>query len=808
MKLLERLRAQPAWQSGDPMARVAALRDLEDEAGDLLIEIARHDDDASVRVAAVEQMPDLRTLVAFLREPGDDDAARTEAAAGVRETLIEASAAGAVLNDALAVLADERDIAAVARSAKTEAIARAAVARVSTEKLLASIARRAEQSGVAVSAVARIDSRDELLAVAMKTEDRAAAMAACERLTASDDELEMLARRARHKSVARWARAALDARAEPDVIPEPPGPVPDPTLGVEECRALETLATRIATLEQGRRDLDAALVRWAALDGPIVAEVSARFAAARWTIEDRLLELDHTVVEEQRAAEQQAVEAAAEAERRQAEAADADARRQAEAADADARRQAAVEAKAAQKQEARANLKRLRKLADRIAVVLEASRATDSDSTSDGAGATAGDGTKRSNAAGGVSLGEAERLLRTVRQAVAEPPPLPSRHDRDAITRRLREGVSRLSVTVRELRDFADWKRWANLGVQEELCREMERLGAPPDDAPAPDDAAVATAFTDIMKRWRMVADVPRDRGRALWERFKAAHDRVHPRCETYFAAHREAQKEGLKRRRALVEEAERLSESTDWLKTLERMTALQAEWKALGPASRREQRKLWERFRTATSIFFDRRKADLVERKAVWAENYRQKEALCERVEALRDGEDLTAAIEAVKQAQVDWKSVGPVRRTKSDAIWTRFRAACDAVFDRVREGRLRPATAAVDSTQQVERLEQLCAQAEALAPAEEPAQETAATSPAEILAREWRERLAANTMGQGAADATRRRVARDDLKRLVAERRRLGPLRGADAKALDARFQRACDRVFRDQQARAAAV
>ncbi len=785
------------------MARVAALRDLEDEAGDLLIEIARHDDDAAVRAAAVEQMPDLRTLVAFLREPGDDDAARTEAAAGVRETLIEASAAGAVLDDALAVLADERDIAAVARSAKTEAIALAAVARVSTEKLLASIARRAEQTGVAVSAVARIDSRDELFAVAMKTEDRAAAMAACERLTASDDELETLARRARHKSVARWARAALDARAQPEVAPESVELVPDPTIGVEECRALETLATRIATLEQGRRDLDAALVGWAALDGPITAAVSARFAAARRTIEDRLLALDHTVVEERRAAEQQAVEAAADAERRQTEAADAEARRQ---ADAEARRLAEAEANAAQKQEARANLKRLRKLADRITVVLEGNRATENGSN--GAGATAGDDTKGPNAAGTVSLGEAERLLRNARQAVAEPPPLPSRRDHDAITRRLREGVGRLSIAVRELRDFADWQRWANLAVQEELCREMERLGAPPDDAPAPDDAAVATAFTDIMRRWRTVADVPRDRGRALWERFKAAHDRVHPRCETYFAGQREAQKESLKRRRALVEEAERLSESTDWLKTIERMTALQAGWKALGPVSRREQRKLWERFRTATSTFFERRKADLVERKAVWAENYRQKEALCERVEALRDAEDLTATIEAVKQAQVDWRSVGPVRRTKSDAIWTRFRAACDAVFDRPREGRPRPAAEVVDSTQQLERLEQLCAEAEALAPAEEPTQETAAASPAELFAREWRNRMAANTMGQGAAGVTRQRATRDDLRRLVAERRQLGPLSGTNARALDVRFQRACDRVFRDQEASVAAV
>ncbi len=781
MKLLERIRSQPAWQSEDPSVRIAAVRSLEDEAVDLLIEIAREDSAPEVRLAAVEQMPNLRTLVRFLQDPGDDAAARAEAVEGVRETLIEA-ADDIDLTGAFEVLTDEDAVARIARSAKSEVVARAALERVTDEARLGSIARRAQRTDLAVEAVARIASRDELLAVAVKAELKGPALAACERLSeAAPDEatLDLIARTAHSKAAGRWARAQLEACAEPDEPEAPAEPEPGPDLGVAECERLESLAESTTDLEQGRRDFDAILETWSNLDGPVDPAVGARFAEARTAAEDRLLALDRTAVEARREAEQQAAEAAeakaVEEAQRQAAAAEAEQRRQAAAAEEEQRRLEAVEAKAARKQEARDNLKQLETLLDRVATVM------------------AGDQ--------GVSLGEAERLLRDARHALKEMPPLPSRHDREAITRKLRARVTKLTVTVRELREFADWQQWANLGVQETLCREMEALAS--EDGSPKDDAALAAAFTDLMKRWRQAADVPKARGQALWERFKAAHDQVYPRCEAYFAARKEAQAKNLKRRRELVEEAEQLASSTDWMKTAERMTELQKEWKELGPAPFGAQRKLWDRFRKAGGAFFERRKADLAERKQVWADNYAAKVALCERVEALADAEDLAAAINEAKQAQTEWKAVGPVKRSRSDAIWKRFRAACDVLFDRHKERRKdkkAPAPDGMDVEQQLAELKALCDRAEKLLPKDQPAPaDIARESPAQLLARQWRERMASNTIGQQGDRAARQRAARDEVKRLVAARRRLGSIRSADAKALDRRFQRACDQVFR---------
>lgn len=983
MKLLDRLRAQPGWQSDDPAVRIDAVRELGGDARELLLEIARHDHDAEVRRAAVDAMPDLATLVEFLRDPGDDAAARAEAVAGVRETVIETTdpevAAGA-----LAALTDERDLAAVARAAKTETVARAALDRLAADKAIGVVARRAVRVGIALDAVRRLTDRGELIAVTSNADDKGPALAAFERLTADDalDEstLETIARRARHKTVARRARAALGGQtAAPEAEPGD-GPAP----GVDLCETLESLAKSMTTLEEGRRALDLAVQDWARLDGPVDGAVGERFAAARRGIEDRLLALDATMVEARRAGEELAAaesvrealcermeslagvdaldglrqvraewegldagpqtgdgppqsldrlterfEAAASAcEARHAEflrrrervetlqelvaeleqlvAEDAPAngearwsalekawRRERSAmsrddnspdaesdsalaalterkAAVDARRRAArAEASASRDQAARDNLARLEERVARIEAAV-----ADVD----------------------VSLADAERQLRAGRQALDALPQLPSRRDREEMTKRLRAGVGALLGRVRELREFADWQRWANLGVQEELCREMEALESPADDAGEPDPEEIARRFTDIMKRWRQVADVPRERGQAVWERFKAAHDRVRPQCEPVFADQQQQLERNLARRAAIVEEAERLSESSDWLKTAQRLTALQAEWKTLGPAPRQEQRVLWNRLRAACNLFFTRRKTDLAGRKEQWAANLKRKEAFCERVEALRNAEDLTAAIEEVKRVQAEWKTVGPVRRSRSEAVWQRFRAACDGVFERLTEGERRadaeriagrealcfeveallskdtgvmaaaaaaaPTNGAgaatptvpdlvaavrdvqdrwrqapeappeirrrlatrfsravasliaahpdqfsgtdLDPARRLRQLEKLCARAESLMPIEKI--EQAGASPAEVLARKWRDQMAANTMGARVDAVARQRAIREDVKRLQAERRKIGSLTGSAAEALQTRFQRACDRAFRETASPAA--
>ena len=99
---------------------------------------------------------------------------------------------------------------------------------------------------------------------------------------------------------------------------------------------------------------------------------------------------------------------------------------------------------------------------------------------------------------------------------------------------------------------------------------------------------------------------------------------------------------------------------------------------------SRKHAKAVWKRFRAACDHFFTRRHEDLVERKQLWAANLERKQALCAQAEALADSTDWETAAAEIRRLQAEWKTVGPVRKNKSEAIWQRFRGACDHFFER----------------------------------------------------------------------------------------------------------------------------
>ncbi|HVQ31347.1 MAG TPA: DUF349 domain-containing protein, partial [Vicinamibacteria bacterium] len=138
------------------------------------------------------------------------------------------------------------------------------------------------------------------------------------------------------------------------------------------------------------------------------------------------------------------------------------------------------------------------------------------------------------------------------------------------------------------------------------------------------------------------------------------------------------------KKKEELCEKAEALQESTGWLKTADELKRLQEEWKKVGLTAHGPGKAVWERFRKACDHFFTRREADLKLRKEDWAANETKKQALCEKAEALASSTDWDAAATEIKKLQAEWKSVGPVKKSRSELLWQRFRAACDLFFDR----------------------------------------------------------------------------------------------------------------------------
>jgi DNA polymerase III psi subunit len=277
-----------------------------------------------------------------------------------------------------------------------------------------------------------------------------------------------------------------------------------------------------------------------------------------------------------------------------------------------------------------------------------------------------------------LTLKSGERALKELRSALSTVPQLPSKKDYDEIVKRLKGAQTALMPKVQELRDVAGWQRWANVGIQEQLCEKMEALKA------VEDPEAIAKQVRTLQEQWRQAADVPRAQGEALWKRFKAAHDEAWTRCEAHFAAQSEARGANLAKKIALCERAEALADSTSWIQTADEIKKLQAEWKTIGAVSRGQEKSIWERFRSACDRFFTRRHADLAERKTVWSDNLAKKEALCARADALKDSSEWDAAAAEMKRLQAEWKTVGPVKKSRSEALWQRFRGAADHFFAR----------------------------------------------------------------------------------------------------------------------------
>ena len=473
-----------------------------------------------------------------------------------------------------------------------------------------------------------------------------------------------------------------------------------------------------------------------------------------------------------------------------------------------------------------------------------------------------------------ITLKAADRALRDIRSALESRPPLPSKKDRQEIQHGLEAARVALGPRLQELRDADEWQRWANLQVQEQLCGEMEALHAEQDLEVA------ARRMRDLQARWKQVALAPRVKGEVVWRRFKTAQDEVFRRTAAHFEAQNEQRAASLAKKQAFCERAEALSGSSDWVRTAIDLQALQAEWKTIGPVSRGHEKAVWERFRAACDRFFKRRQEDLKQRKALWAGNLERKEGLCAKAEELADSTDWEATASQMRQLQAEWKSVGPVRKSKSETVWRRFRAACDRFFERykhrdqvdliakaapreavIRElallipadettapetpdglcARVQEARATWQQAPELpqhmqeelarrysqvlgllvtawpgafggtdldpevtrKRMEKLVAKVEEFVPGAEPP--AANLSPTERLARQLRERLAANTITGGKSaesEESRWREAEQELRRVQAQWTRLGPVPADLARQLDERFQRACRRFYQQRK------
>ena len=230
----------------------------------------------------------------------------------------------------------------------------------------------------------------------------------------------------------------------------------------------------------------------------------------------------------------------------------------------------------------------------------------------------------------------------------------------------------------RELRDL-DFKK--NLEAKEEFCNAAEQLAQ---------SADVTEAFKELQKlheQWKEYGPVAKEYREQIWDRFKAATAVINKKYQAYFEGIKEQQAENLAKKTVLCEKVEEIAarevtSSNDWNAFSKEIEELQKEWKLIGFASKKDNQKIYDRFRAACDDFYGRKRDFYTDYKDSMNANLEKKVALCEAAEALKTSTDWKKTTDQFISLQKQWKEIGAVPRKKSEALWKRFRAACDEFF------------------------------------------------------------------------------------------------------------------------------
>ena len=230
-----------------------------------------------------------------------------------------------------------------------------------------------------------------------------------------------------------------------------------------------------------------------------------------------------------------------------------------------------------------------------------------------------------------------------------------------------------------EFREY-DFKK--NLEIKTHLCEAAEKLA---------DEADVVSAFHQLQKlhqEFRDTGPVAKELRDEIWARFKAASTTVNRRHQQHFEALKEVEQHNLDQKTVICEIIEaidykELTSFASWESKTQEVIALQNKWKTIGFAPQKMNVKIFERFRKACDEFFRRKGEFFKSLKEGMNENLEKKRALCEKAEALKNSTDWKATADELTKLQKEWKTIGPVAKKYSDAVWKRFISACDYFFE-----------------------------------------------------------------------------------------------------------------------------
>ena len=231
--------------------------------------------------------------------------------------------------------------------------------------------------------------------------------------------------------------------------------------------------------------------------------------------------------------------------------------------------------------------------------------------------------------------------------------------------------------------ELLDLDRKKNFSVKENLVKQTSDL--------LNEDSIreVIAKLNQYHQEWKMVGPVPEEVRESIWEIFKSVTQKVYDHRDALQVAYDQEKEANLAKRLAIIEKLNALSDSeftriSEWNDRTKEITAIQEEWNTIGAVPREKSKEVANQFWGIVKAFFNRKGEYFNSLDEQRSANMKLKEQLCERVEALKEEENFKDTADKIKRLQADWKKVGPVSKKHSDAIYNRFRAACDFFFER----------------------------------------------------------------------------------------------------------------------------
>ena len=230
----------------------------------------------------------------------------------------------------------------------------------------------------------------------------------------------------------------------------------------------------------------------------------------------------------------------------------------------------------------------------------------------------------------------------------------------------------------RELRDL-DFQK--NLEVKEKFCEAAEKLA---------ENENIVSAFNELQKlheQWKEFGPVAKEFRESIWSRFQAATAVINKRYQAHFEELKDKQKENLAAKEALcvkVEEiaAREVKSSDEWNAFAKEIEAVQAEWRKIGFATKKDNQKIYDRFRAACDAFYGRKRDYYSQYRGEMEANVEKKLGIIKMAEELKSSTEWKKTTEKFIELQKQWKEIGAVPRKKSEQLWKQFRAACDEFF------------------------------------------------------------------------------------------------------------------------------